>query len=100
GRKSQSRDGRTDAAEAVGGDGEPCERIVLRRIEAERYDQRARRERLNGLFRNLKRLQVAVVTRSLGQGNVEIGAEPRPRAALVRKTPHEGIEEGRIGMDR
>ena len=27
--KSQSRDGRTDASESVGGDGETCERIML-----------------------------------------------------------------------
>src|SRR5258708_19610531 len=73
---------------------------MLRRIEAERYHQRTRSKRADGLFCEPKRLNVAVVPGADRQRNVEIGTEPGTRAPLMRITPDEGVEEGRAGLDR
>src|SRR6266852_779557 len=87
--KSQPRDGAANAAKSCGGDGETRERIVLRRIEAERYDQSTRRKSTDGLFRYTERPHVAVILRADRQWNIEVGAKTGAHAALVSIAPDE-----------
>ena len=100
GRKPEPRDGRADAPESGGGHGETRERIMLRRIETERHDQRAGRKSMDGLFRDAERRDVAVIPGADRQRNIEIGAEAGARAALVRITPDERVVGAWIGVDR
>src|SRR6266702_8569344 len=94
GRKPEPRDGAADAPKSVGGDGKTRERILLGGIKAERHDECPRRKGPDCPLGNVERLQIAVVAGPLRQGNIEIGAKPVPRAALMRIAPHKRIEEG------
>jgi hypothetical protein len=89
-----------EARAAVGGHGKTGERIVLRRVKTERYDQRCGRKSANGLFGDAERLLIAVISGTFRQRDIEIGAEAGAGAALMGIAPDEGVEEGRIGVDR
>ena len=64
---------------------------MLGRIEAERYDQCARRKSTDRLFRRTERLHVTVVPGADRQRNIEIGTKPGPGAALVGIAPNAAI---------
>src|SRR6266404_2796122 len=100
GRKAQSGDRRTNAPEARRRYREAGERIVLRGIETERHHKRTGRKRADGFFRLADCLYIVVIPGALRQWNVQIGAETGPGAALMRVSPHIGIEEDGIGVDR
>ena len=78
-----------------------AERIALEGVEAERHDQRVRREGARcALIAGIQRFEKTLVAGFARQRQVEIVAEAGALAALVGMAPEERIEAHRVGMER
>ncbi len=99
-RQTQLGDECATALEPVGRDGEVADRVGEERVEAERHDERRRRERADRVARCREPGEVGVVVGAQRHRQIQVEPESPARPGLVGVADRVRVGAGRIAMER
>src|ERR1700728_1637350 len=92
GRQSEPGDCRGDSPKTVRRDLEPAQGVALVRIEPQRDDQRRGARGADALQGDVKALEICRIAEPARQRQVEVRADPVPRARFTRISPIKRIK--------